>query len=80
MCPSAYWMSRPRAWTPAKRQEVLDLIAADAKAGNLVLLSSHHLSEVQAVCERLVFFHAGKIIADESPAKLATRARRTVSD
>jgi ABC-2 type transport system ATP-binding protein len=63
---------------PAKRQEVLDLIAADAKAGNLVLLSSHHLSEVQAVCERLVFFHAGKIIADESPAKLATRARRTV--
>ncbi len=63
---------------PAKRQEVLDLIASDADEGRLILLSSHHLSEVQAVCGRLIFFHAGKIIADESPADLATRARRTV--
>jgi ABC-2 type transport system ATP-binding protein len=64
---------------PAKRQEVLDMIAAEARQGGLVLLSSHHLSEVQAVCERLIFFHEGKVIADESPAALATRALRTAT-
>lgn len=64
---------------PAKRQEVLDLIEQEATAGGLVLLSSHHLSEVQAVCQRLVFFHEGQVIADESPRDLAQRARRSAT-
>ena len=64
---------------PAKRQEVLDLIAAEAQAGGLVLLSSHHLSEVQAVCQRMIFFHGGSVIADESPGDLARRARRSAT-
>ena len=43
-----------------------------------MLLSSHHLSEVEAVCDRLVFFHGGRILADESPAALRARARRSL--
>ncbi|MFT4710373.1 MAG: ABC-2 type transport system ATP-binding protein [Planctomycetota bacterium] len=64
---------------PAKRQEVLEMIGAEAEAGGLVLLSSHHLSEVQAVCTRMIFFHDGRVIADESPADLARRARRSAN-
>jgi ABC-2 type transport system ATP-binding protein len=63
---------------PAKRQDVLNLIEAEAARGALVLLSSHHLSEVQSVCERLIFFNSGKVLADESPAELARRALRTL--
>jgi len=64
---------------PAKRQEVLEMIGGEARAGGLVLLSSHHLSEVQAVCQRMVFFHGGSVIADESPNDLNRRARRSAT-
>jgi len=63
---------------PAKRREVLGVIEEDCARGGTVLLSSHHLSEVEEVCERLVFFHTGRILADEEPAELVRRARRNL--
>ncbi len=61
---------------PTKRGAVLDLLAEDARAGTLVLLSSHHLGEVDRACDRLVFLGAGRKIADETAASVARRARR----
>lgn len=61
---------------PAKRRSVLEMIAEDAKAGVTILLSSHHLSEVEEVCERLVFFEGGRILADEDPVELRRLAAR----
>jgi len=63
---------------PSKRRQVLDLLAADARDGTTTLLSSHHLGEVDRVCERLVFFNAGRLIADETPASIQRRAGRTL--
>lgn len=63
---------------PTKRQAVLDLLAEDVAAGRTVLLSSHHLGEVDAVCERLVFLNEGRIIGDERAADVQVRAARTV--
>ncbi|QDV07912.1 Daunorubicin/doxorubicin resistance ATP-binding protein DrrA [Planctomycetes bacterium Poly30] len=63
---------------PAKRSEVLDLIEADAKSGTTILLSSHHLGEVDRSCERLVFINAGKLIADETASSVSERAARIV--
>ncbi|MDF1800482.1 MAG: ATP-binding cassette domain-containing protein [Planctomycetota bacterium] len=63
---------------PAKRREVLKVIEEDCERGGTVLLSSHHLSEVEEVCERLVFFHSGRILADEDPLELTRRARRNL--
>ncbi|MDO4287333.1 MAG: ATP-binding cassette domain-containing protein [Eubacteriales bacterium] len=38
-----------------------------------VILSSHILPEVQAVCDRIIVIHHGKIVADGTSAELANR-------
>jgi ABC-type multidrug transport system ATPase subunit len=61
---------------PTKRGQVLDLLRADARAGRTILLSSHHLGEVDRVCDRLVFLSGGRKIADETAESVDRRARR----
>jgi ABC-2 type transport system ATP-binding protein len=63
---------------PSKRGQVLALLTEDARAGTTILLSSHHLGEVDRVCDRLVFLNAGRKIAEETSATLAERARTLV--
>ena len=48
---------------PAQMREMRQLIAQLAKS-RTILLSSHILSEVQAVCDRIIVLHQGKIVAD----------------
>jgi ABC-2 type transport system ATP-binding protein len=47
-----------------------------AGRGGTVLLSSHLLSEVEAVADRIVVIHAGRVAADESTADLLARGQR----
>jgi ABC-2 type transport system ATP-binding protein len=47
---------------PLMRQVVLDLIRESARAGAAVLLSSHDLSEVSAVCGRAGILREGKLV------------------
>ncbi len=61
---------------PTKRGEVLDLLAADAEKGTTILLSSHHLGEVDRSCDRLLFLNQGKVIADETPESVRERTTR----
>ncbi len=63
---------------PTKRGQVLDLLSADARRGTTVLLSSHHLGEVDRACDRLVFLGEGRKIADETAGSVAQRARKLV--
>lgn len=64
---------------PSKRGAVLDLLVEDAREqGTTIVLSSHHLGEVDRACDRLVFLADGRKIADETPASLATRAGRVL--
>jgi ABC-2 type transport system ATP-binding protein len=63
---------------PTKRGEVLAILAEDAGPGRTLLLSSHHLGEVDRGCARLLFLNQGRLIADERAADLAERARRLV--
>lgn len=63
---------------PSKRGQVLDLLAADARRGTAILLSSHHLGEVDRVCDRLVFLSEGRKIGDEDAAAVRERAQRLV--
>ncbi|MBI5364820.1 MAG: ABC transporter ATP-binding protein [Planctomycetes bacterium] len=63
---------------PTKRGEVLALLREDAARGRTLLLSSHHLGEVDRVCDHLVFLNAGAKIADERAAGVQARARRLV--
>jgi ABC-2 type transport system ATP-binding protein len=64
---------------PSKRSELLDRIDAEARAGRTILLSSHHLGEVDRVCARLLFLNAGRLVADESAAAIALRSARRMA-
>jgi ABC-2 type transport system ATP-binding protein len=44
------------------------------KEGVSILFTSHNLSEVAEVCDRVLFLRGGKIIADDIPEKLARSA------
>lgn len=63
---------------PTKRGEVLALLQEDVAAGRTIVLSSHHLGEVDRACEHLVFLDRGRKIADERAADVHARARRLV--
>jgi ABC-2 type transport system ATP-binding protein len=61
---------------PNKRSAVLDLLAEDAAAGTTILLSSHHLGEVDRACDRFAFLSDGRLLALESASTLRERAAR----
>ncbi len=63
---------------PTRRHQVLDLLARDAESGTTVLLSSHHLGEVDRICDRLVFLRDGRVLDEEHTTELHRRLRRAV--
>jgi ABC-2 type transport system ATP-binding protein len=50
---------------PTARAEVLDLVREAKAAGRTVMFSSHVLSEVEDVCDRVVILRAGRLVHDE---------------
>jgi len=48
------------------------LIQELAARGKVVLFSSHELETVEHVCSRVVILHRGRIVADDSIARLRT--------
>lgn len=61
---------------PNKRSVVLDLLSEDAARGTTILLSSHHLAEVDRACGTFVFLSAGRLVGVERAAELRARAER----
>ncbi len=57
---------------PMQRLEVRGLIQA-LRDRHTVLLSSHILPEIEAVCPRVVIVHKGRIAADGTPAELVAK-------
>ena len=55
---------------PKQIIEIRTLLRSLAK-NHTIILSTHILSEVQAVCDRIVVINEGKIIADQKTAKLS---------
>lgn len=56
---------------PTATHEFLELILKLKQRGITVLLSSHLLERVQAVCDRVVLFHRGRIALEGTVASLA---------
>ncbi len=59
---------------PNQKHEVRELINAMAK-DKIIVISTHILEEVEAVCTRAIIITAGRIVADETPAALIRRSR-----
>jgi ABC-2 type transport system ATP-binding protein len=59
---------------PNQKHEVRSLISSMAK-NKAIVLSTHILEEVEAVCTRAVIISRGRIVADGTPAQLQARSR-----
>jgi ABC-2 type transport system ATP-binding protein len=58
---------------PNQKHEVRSLINAMAK-DKIIVISTHILEEVDAVCNRAIIIANGRILADDTPKGLASRA------
>jgi ABC-2 type transport system ATP-binding protein len=68
--PKILFLDEPTsALDPLGRKEVLDFIS-EIKFQSTVFMSTHILSDVERVCEKLAIIHEGKIILQESMAAL----------
>jgi ABC-2 type transport system ATP-binding protein len=63
---------------PIVQNEFTTLLRELAAAGHTVFFSSHTLSEVQNLCDRVAIVRRGKVIANERLETLRRRAQRTV--
>jgi ABC-2 type transport system ATP-binding protein len=59
------------ALDPVGRRVVRDLLGEMRRRGVAVVLSSHLLSEVELVCDRVAILVGGRIVASGTPAELA---------
>lgn len=59
---------------PNQKHEVRDLIKSMA-AAKTIIISTHILEEVNAVCNRAIIVANGRILADETPEALQARSR-----
>lgn len=58
---------------PNQKHEVRTLINTMAK-DKIIVISTHILEEVDAVCNRAIIIASGRILADDTPQKLAQRS------
>jgi ABC-2 type transport system ATP-binding protein len=61
---------------PSKRGEVLQLLVEEAARGVTILLSSHHLGEVERICDRTLFLKQGELLDEGESIAVRRRARR----
>ena len=72
--PSVAILDEPTtALDPHSTQEFLEMIRGLKADGTAVLLSSHHLDQVQSVCDRVALFNRGRIALSGSVTELAGR-------
>lgn len=72
-----YVLDEPdRALDASVRFVLRDELLAMQRAGKTILLSSHHLGEVEALADRLVFLLDGVFVADERLARARAQLRR----
>ena len=58
---------------PNQKHEV-QLMIREMSADKVIILSTHILDEVEAVCTRAIIIASGSIVADDTPAGLKTRS------
>jgi ABC-2 type transport system ATP-binding protein len=59
---------------PNQKREVRNLIRDMAK-DKIIIISTHILEEVEAVCNRVMIIAKGRLLADDSPQELIKRSR-----
>jgi ABC-2 type transport system ATP-binding protein len=63
---------------PIGRKEIMDLVLAQKERGKTVFFSSHILSDIERVCDRVAILRAGRIVAAGTLDELLTREGQLV--
>lgn len=63
---------------PINQQEIFDIITERIAQGASVFLSSHILTEVERVCDRVGIIREGRLVAEESTKEVIAKAIRKV--
>jgi len=56
---------------PSQRHDIRELIRQLAEGETTVLLSSHVLPEIEAICDRVIIIHEGHLVAQDTVGQLA---------
>jgi ABC-2 type transport system ATP-binding protein len=62
---------------PAQRVEIRELLRELAAGDRTVILSTHVLSEIEAICKRVVIINEGRVVAQDTIENLGAAASRT---
>lgn len=63
---------------PSKKKLFLDAISRRAEEGAGVIISSHVLSEIESICQRVSFIKRGRLLADEAIAEARKRLENRI--
>lgn len=61
---------------PSQIIEIRELIRSAGRSST-VIVSSHILSEIQAICDRVIVIHGGRVAADDTPESLSRKLMST---
>ncbi|MHC4414131.1 MAG: ABC transporter ATP-binding protein [Planctomycetota bacterium] len=64
---------------PLMRDQLIEQLRQMASEGHTVFFSSHTLSEVERLCDRVAIVREGRLVADETLEALRAEARRQVT-
>ncbi len=64
---------------PLVQNQFYEIVREHTKKGKTVFMSSHFLSEVQAICDRVSFMRSGKLIETVDVSKLLKDAKKEVT-
>jgi ABC-2 type transport system ATP-binding protein len=73
--PPALLLDEPTAGLDPEQSAETRRTIRELAPGRAILVSSHALSEVEAMCDRVVILHRGRVLCADSPARLAARLR-----
>jgi ABC-2 type transport system ATP-binding protein len=65
---------------PSARRETLSLVRRVRDNGVTVLLISHFMDEIEALCDRVAVLSRGRVLAVDTPAALAERVEERTLD
>jgi len=70
-------MNPPSDSTSPRRQHPGLLREYNRRTGATILLTSHYMADVTALCERVIIIHLGKLKYDGGLSDLSTRSHRS---
>ncbi|HSP99844.1 MAG TPA: ABC transporter ATP-binding protein [Candidatus Dormibacteraeota bacterium] len=75
--PRVLILDEPTAGLDPEQVADMRALIRDLRAERTVILSTHILPEVEAICDRVIIIHRGRVLALDTPANLNRRVRRS---